>query len=80
MSEACYKYMILITQMPKKYHFNERVIKPKDFITIAQLTDFHYDPLYAPGSSSVCMESDCCRNTSIVSKRCLNSVFFVIEF
>lgn len=36
-------------------------------VTIAHLTDFHYDPLYAEGSSSVCKDFVCCRNSSVVS-------------
>lgn len=37
------------------------------FLNIAHLSDFHYDPHYAPGSSSDCKEFICCRNSSQVS-------------
>ncbi|KAG4074682.1 hypothetical protein HA402_004553 [Bradysia odoriphaga] len=34
-------------------------------ITIVHLTDFHYDSLYSEGSSSICTDEICCRNTSM---------------
>lgn len=36
-------------------------------LTILHLTDFHYDPLYAPGSPSECAEQICCHNASIAN-------------
>lgn len=48
------------------YNFNESIFTSNDLITIAHLTDFHYDPHYAPGSSSQCTGVMCCRNESTV--------------
>lgn len=31
---------------------------------IVHFTDFHYDPLYEPGSAAVCDEPLCCANNS----------------
>lgn len=31
-------------------------------LNILQLTDFHYDPLYKPGSNAQCDEPLCCQN------------------
>lgn len=55
------------SQAPKEYNFDESAVNSSGMITILHLTDFRYDPQYAPGSSSTCMESACCRNSSTVS-------------
>lgn len=49
------------------YNFDEKTLNSSKLITILQLSDFHYDPYYEPGSSSRCIESICCRNSSGVS-------------
>lgn len=57
----------IATKSPKMYNFNEKSFNSSTLMTIAHLSDFHYDPYYANGSSSDCIENICCRNTSIVS-------------
>lgn len=50
-------------QESKEYNFENS----SNNITIAQLTDFHYDAHYAEGSSGECTDFVCCRNISTVS-------------
>lgn len=56
-----------VFKAPKEYNFDEKTLNSAAMVTILHLSDFRYDPYYAPGSSSQCMESACCRNTSTVS-------------
>lgn len=49
------------------------------FFTIAHLSDFHYDPHYAAGSSSDCIDFICCRNTSIVSSKSMKHDFMTFK-
>lgn len=56
--------MLEVNTEPKTYNFDEKSFQPNELITIVQLSDFHYDPYYAPGSSSDCTEFVCCRSAS----------------
>lgn len=58
-----------VFKAPKTYNFDENTLNQGAMITVLHLSDFRYDPLYAPGSNSRCMESACCRNSSTVSLR-----------
>lgn len=52
----------LFMQNAKEHHIDDTLSN----LTIVQLSDFHYDPYYAEGSSSQCTDDICCRNTSQV--------------
>lgn len=56
-----------VIKEPKVYEFDEKTLNSSTLITILHLSDFHYDPYYAFNSSSKCIESSCCRNSSVVS-------------
>ncbi|XP_031616396.1 sphingomyelin phosphodiesterase-like [Contarinia nasturtii] len=54
-----------VVKVPKQYQFGEKATNSSSFLTIAHLSDFHFDPYYSAGSSSNCIDFLCCRNTSI---------------
>lgn len=79
MQKNVYNWLeIYITQTPKKYYFDKRAMNWSSFLTIVHFSDFHYNPYYAPGSSSDCMEEICCRNSSVVC--ILNFYRFLFEW
>lgn len=62
---------VLFEQASKKYNFDESAMNSSWYLTIAHLSDFHYDPYYAAGSSSDCKEGICCRTESTVGSNLL---------
>lgn len=55
-------FYFISKQKSKEYNFEHS----SNNITIAHLTDFHYDAFYAEGSSDECTDFVCCRNISKV--------------